>query len=123
MAKAHVNNMFINLISEKPANAGKALRFGRKFLGSQWQVILSINLEGVKLIDPTLEGENCPVTGVPLKKMLNAFIADGGKVLVGKECMGQVGIPDTALWDGMEVAAFPVPEEIKSRENLSIITW
>lgn len=123
MAKAHANNMFINLVSDTPANAGKALRFGRKFLAANWQVVLSLNIEGVRLIDPDAVGENCPVAGVPLKKMLRAFIAEGGHVLVGKECLGLAGIPESALQEGMWVATFSVLEEVMSRENLRIITW
>jgi predicted peroxiredoxin len=115
--------MFINLISAAAANQAKALRFGRKFLAAGWQVYLSINIDAVNMVAPGAELITCPVTGKPLTELLAAFHAEGGRVLVGKECMGVVGIKPEDLPAGFEVAGFPGTEEIMSIPDLKIITW
>ena len=42
-------SIFINLISDRPANVAKALRFGRKFLAAGWSVSLYANLDAVQV--------------------------------------------------------------------------
>nr|MEE4269137.1 hypothetical protein [Candidatus Krumholzibacteria bacterium] len=115
--------MFINLISAAAANQAKALRFGRKFLAAGWRVHLSINMDAVNLLAPGAELAMCPVSGKPLPTLLEAFHTEGGRVLVGKECMGLAGINPDDLPAGYEVAAFPVTEEIMAIPDLKIITW
>lgn len=113
----------INLISCNGTNAGKALRISRKFLKSEWRVILSMNIDAVKLLDPKVGGELCPVAGKPLLDLLKSFQVDGGRVLVGTECLALAGLGEDDLLPGMELAKFPVMEEILSREGTKTMTW
>ena len=117
------NTLLINLISNKEINAGKALRTGRKFLAADWQVVLSMNIDAVKLLDPVASSQLCPVAGKPLVQLLKTYQADGGRVLVGAECLSLAGLSAENLFPGMELASFPLLEEILARPNVRTMTW
>lgn len=123
MAKPQQNNLLINLISDRPANIAKALRFGRKFLAAGWQVTLSINIEAVVLVNPEAELGPCPVSGKPLTQLLSAFMAEGGEAKVGKECLGLTGMKEDDLATGLSIATFPDTEKLMATPGLKIITW
>ncbi len=114
--------ILINLISCEGANVGKALRIGRKFLAADWEVVLLINLDAVKLLAPTFS-RDCPVAGKPLKDLLQAFQTNGGRTLVGTECLALAKLAESDLLPGMEMAKFPLVEEILSRPNTRTMTW
>lgn len=120
---AESRTLFINLISVDFANAGKALRAGRKFLGAGWTVTLSINLEAVKLLDPVVGGEPCPVAGKPMSALLRAFQDEGGRVLVGAECLKLNGLSESDLFEGMEIAKFPLIEQALAVPGVVTLTW
>jgi len=113
----------INLISSNGFNVGKAIRIGRRFLTAEWKVVLSMNIEAVKLLDPEVGQQLCPVTDKPLIALVKAFQVDGGRVLVGKECLSLAGLGEDSLMPGMEIAKFPVMEEILSRPETKTMTW
>jgi len=115
--------LLINLISNEDANVGKALRVGHKFLAVQWQVVLSLNIEAVKLLDPTGAERRCAVAQKPYAKMLQSFLANGGRILVGAECLTLAGLNAEHLMPGMELAKFPLIEEILSRPEVRTMTW
>ncbi len=115
--------LLINLISSNGTNVGKALRIGRKFLAAEWKVVLSMNIEAVKLLDPVVGGQLCPVAGKPLSGLLKAFQVDGGRVLVGAECLTLAGMGEDNLLPGMELAKFPVMEEILGKLGTRTMTW
>lgn len=115
--------LMINLISSNGFNVGKSLRIGRKFLGAGWQVVLSMNIDAVKILDPAVGQELCPVAGKPMLALLKAFQADGGRVLVGTECLSLAGMGEDDLLPGMELAKFPVMEEILGRPGTQTMTW
>lgn len=123
MSNSHKNNMFINLISDHPTNVGKAIRFGRKFLEAGWEVTLSVNIDAIQVLNPEAELGPCPVAGKPLLELLQLFLAEGGRTLVGKECLKLAGLQENDLPEGLEIAAFPVVEELMSIPDLKIITW
>ncbi|MCB1184986.1 hypothetical protein KDM41_16280 [bacterium] len=120
---AHAPTILINLISDRPAHIAKALRFGRKFLADGTSVILSVNIDAVVLVDPERDAGRCPVTGKPLTDLLRAFAAEGGRVLVGRECLGLIGRGPEDLPAGCEIAAFPLMAEIFATPDLKTITW
>ncbi len=115
--------LLINLISCNSFNVGKALRIGRKFLAAEWQVVLSINIEAVKILDPKIGQEICPVAGKPMIGLIKTFQVEGGRVLVGAECLSLAGLDKDNLLPGMELAKFPVLEEILSRPETRTMTW
>ena len=115
--------LLINLISNEGTNAGKALRVGRKFLAVEWQVVLSLNIDAVKLLQPEFSGQICPVAGKTMIQLLKTFQAEGGRVLVGAECLGLNGMNEEHLLAGMEMAKFPLMEEILSRPEVRTMTW
>ncbi|PID80965.1 hypothetical protein CSB20_04830 [bacterium DOLZORAL124_64_63] len=117
------NSLFINLISAAPENTGKALRAGRKFLGAGWQVTLSINVEAVRILDPGIGNQLCPVAGKPVADLLRAFQAEGGQVLVGAECLKLAGLGPEHLFTDMRIAKFPLIEEALSVPGVVTLTW
>ena len=123
MSFSSEKDLLINLISSKPSNVGKALRMGRKFLGAGWDVTLFLNVDGVGLLDPVQGGELCPVAGKPLSALLEQFLAEGGKGLAGAECMKLAGMDTDGMPTGMDIAAFPLVEELIARPGIKIITW
>ncbi len=115
--------LLINLISNEGTNVGKALRVGRKFLAVEWQVVLSMNIDAVKLLDPEASGQICPVAGKTVVQLMKAFQADGGRILVGAECLALIGLDEDHMLPGMELAKFPLIEEILSRPDVRTMTW
>ncbi len=115
--------LFINLISDDFANAGKALRAGRKFLEAGWTVTLSVNITAVRLLDPAVGGRPCPVAGKPMNALLRAFQSEGGRVLVGAECLKLNGMGEEDLFPGMEIAKFPLIEECLAVPGVVTLTW
>ncbi len=115
--------LLINLISCNGFNVGKAIRIGRRFLAADWRVVLSMNIEAVKLLDPAVGKELCPVAGKPLMSLVKAFQVDGGRVLVGTECLSLAGMGEDQLLPGMELAKFPVMEEILGQPGTRTMTW
>ena len=117
------NNLLINLISREAANAGKALRMGRKFLAAGWEVTLFLNVDGIALVDPGLAEERCPVAGKPLSVLLDGFLAEGGKGLAGAECLKLAGVDKDRLPAGVGIAEFSLVEELLSRPGIRTMTW
>ena len=123
MSQMAPKTMLVNSISAEPANLGKALRMSRKFLGTGWDVTLFLNVDGVRLIDPSHHDRTCPVTEVPLIALLGKFLAEGGRALVGAECMKLAGLDAGLLPDGVAVADFPAIEELLGRPEIKTMTW
>jgi len=115
--------LMINLATDRSAPIAKALRLGRNFLADGWQVNLLLNVDGVRLVDPKADLYPCPVTGKPLSGMLSAFLADGGKGLVGAECMKLIGLSEDDLGEGLEVASFPKIEALMALPDLKILSY
>jgi predicted peroxiredoxin len=116
-------SIFINLISDRPANVAKALRFGRKFLAAGWSVSLYANLDAVQVFAAHPEPQMCPVSGEPLLKLLAAFTAEGGRGLAGAECMKLAGLGAEQLPAGVEAASFPVVEAAIGADGARSITF
>jgi predicted peroxiredoxin len=120
---SETNKLMINLTSSRSAAIAKALRFGRKFLAAGWQVHLVINVDAVQLINPDAGLEPCPVTGKPLTAILSGFISDGGKGLVGAECLKLSGLDGSDLAEGLEVATFPKIEALMLQPDIKILSY
>jgi predicted peroxiredoxin len=123
MSSVQPGTLLINLVSDRPANISKALRFGRKFLAAGWQVHLLINIDAVVLVQPDSDLAPCPLTGQPLSQQLQDFMGAGGDTLVGKECLKLAGIAEESLGEGLRIASFPLTEQILSIPNLQTMTW
>lgn len=123
MGNSKQNNMFINLISGRPANIAKALRFGRKFVAAGWRVTLSINMDAVVVAIADGDPGNCPVTGQPLGDQLQAFLDEGGLGLVGNECLKLAGVGPEGMVPGLGIAEFSLMQELMATPDLKIITW
>jgi len=54
---------------------------------------------------------------------LTAFLAEGGKGLVGAGCMKLIGLSEEGLEEGLEVASFPKIEALMSQPNIKILSY
>jgi predicted peroxiredoxin len=116
-------SLFINLASAEASYQGKALRMGRKMLGAGWPVTISLNVGAVSLVDPGQAAAEDPVAGKPLQAILAAFVADGGRVLVGAECMAAAGLPTDALPAGIGVADIPTVSALLADPGVRTLSW
>lgn len=116
-------SLYINLASGALPRQGKGLRMGRKFLDAGWPVTLSLNVDAVSLVDPARTDEIDPVSGRPLQKILAAFAADGGRVIVGAECMKAAGLSPGNLPAGMEVATLEKVAELLADPDVRTLSW
>lgn len=116
-------SLFINLASAEASLQGKALRMGRKMLGAGWPVTISLNVGAVSLVDPTQAAVADPVSGKPLQSILVALVSEGGRVLVGAECMTAVGLPTDTLPEGMAVADIPTITTLLADPGVRTLSW
>ena len=123
MPDVQSHHLVLNLISAKEANIAKALRFGRKFLAAGWPVTLSISLESVCLLDPQVKLGPCPVTAKPLINLLDAFISEGGAVLVGAECLKLAGLGAEHMRAGMVPAEISLWRSTLEKPGTMVFTY
>ena len=123
MGSGSDKNLLINLISSKAGNVGKAIRMGRKFVAAGWEVTLFLNVDGVAVLDPILSKEICPVADKPVADLLEAFLAEGGKGLVGAECLKLASLRTDRLPPGMGIAEFSLVEDLLGTPGIQTMTW
>ncbi|MBU2500451.1 hypothetical protein KJ682_03880 [bacterium] len=116
-------HLVLNLISDREPNIAKALRFGKRFLAGGWDVTLSINVDGVVLLDPGARLGPCPVTGKPLRAILDEFMEEGGRVLVGPECLKLAGLGPDCLAGSMVPADPALWQELLTRPGTVVFTY
>lgn len=116
-------SLYINLASASLRHQGKGLRMGRKFLGAGWPVTLSLNVDAVALVDPARADDLDPVSGRPLQKILAVFAAEGGRVLVGAECLKAAGLSPANLPDGMQVADLETVSALLADPGVRTLGW
>ncbi|MGD9546274.1 MAG: hypothetical protein AB7V45_01880 [Candidatus Krumholzibacteriia bacterium] len=116
-------HLVLNLISDREPNIAKALRFGNNFLAAGWEVTLSINVDAVALLDPGASLGPCPVTGKPLRTILETFMAEGGRVLVGLECLKLAGLGPECLSGSMVPADRALWQELLTRPGTVVFTY
>lgn len=123
MTEATARHLFINLISDRAPNVAKALRLGRKFLAAGWRVTLYLNLEAVVIANPVAELDPCPISGEPLNAQLAAFLDEGGRGVVGEECLKLAGLTLDDLTPGLTPATFALTAAALGEEGVRIITY
>ncbi len=116
-------SLYINLASGALAFQGKGLRMGRKFLAAGWPVTLSLNVDAVALVDPARAADLDPVSGQPLQKILATFVQEGGRVLVGAECMKAQGLDPQDLPEGMRTAAVETVAGLLADPGVRTLSW
>lgn len=97
------NSLFVNLSSDEINRAAMAISFAHKVLKKkQIPVTIWLNVEGVRLVDINIP-QNTYVNGKTVREMLQAFMKDGGKVIICPMCMKNVGglDPDMDLLKGV----------------------
>jgi predicted peroxiredoxin len=116
-------SLFINLASASLAHQGKALRMGRKMMSAGWPVTISLNTGAVSLVDPAHADDLDPVSGKPLPQILASFVAEGGSVLVGAECLQAAGLSMDGLPEGMALADIPTVSAMLGDPAVRTLSW
>lgn len=97
------NSLFINLSSDELNRAAMAVNLAYKVLKEkQIPVTIWLNVEGVRLADINIP-QSTYVNGKTVREMLQAFMKEGGKVIICPMCMKNVGglDPDMDLLEGV----------------------
>jgi len=94
----------VNLSSDDLNRAGMALGFSTKILTQKKiPVTVFLNVEGVRIADRNIP-EHKHANGKSLKEMLETFLFEGGRVIICKMCMKNVGgMEEKDLVSGVEV--------------------
>jgi predicted peroxiredoxin len=103
-------SLFINLTSDNVDRASQAINLGHLMLKEKKiPVVIWLNVEAVRLVDKRVMHNLFSDARTPLEK-LQAFMHDGGKVMICPMCMRNIG--------GMEAKDLPVGVTVSEMEPL-----
>ena len=106
--------VMVNLTKDKTPSAVMAIRFAMVSLDRGNKTVIWLNSEGVRLAD---------AKGKPSQagKMLQEFIAKGGKVYVCPHCAKMLGVKE--LIKGAEFGKPDIVFGVLSEERVRVISW
>ncbi|MFN3814077.1 MAG: DsrE family protein [Aquificaceae bacterium] len=106
--------LVVNLTKDKAPSAVMAMRFASISLGRGNPTVIWLNSEGVRLADAKAKPTEA-------KKMLEEFIAKGGKVYVCPHCAKMFGVKE--LIKGAEFGNPDIIFGLLSEDRVRIISW
>jgi len=84
-------SLFINLTSNELDRAAMAVHFAHRVLQKKkMPATVFLNVDGVRLVNKNIP-QSTHVSGQTIHEMLQAFMKDGGQVIVCPMCMNNVG--------------------------------
>ena len=113
--------LFVNLISDDLDRAAMAVGISNKVLSTgDIDVTIFLSAQGVRWVDKNIP-QNRYVNGKTMPEMLQGFIKSGGKVILCKMCMKNVGgIKQDEVIDGVE---FGGAIEALFADNTTVLTY
>lgn len=83
--------LFVSLTTDDLDRAAMAVGIGNKVLSTEKiPVTIFLSAQGVRLADKTIP-QNVHVSGKTIPEMFQAFIKNGGRIIICKMCMNNVG--------------------------------
>jgi predicted peroxiredoxin len=82
-----------------------ALKISRAVLKHKVPVVLFLDLEGVRLADRRQPQELRWGSGEPISTYFNAFLKDGGKIMVCPHCASAAGLDAASLRENARIAS------------------
>lgn len=119
--------LFINLTTDDTWAAAKAISFGHgKALENGYRVAIWMNVRAVYLADekrPSHIHGLMAEEGTSIQDMLQAFIADGGTVLMCQACSAAAGLTEEDYIDGVQMGTWPVIEAWLFDPEVQTLSW
>jgi sulfur relay (sulfurtransferase) complex TusBCD TusD component (DsrE family) len=117
-------SLFVNLTTDDLAKAAMAINFSHKVLNDRnIPVSIFLNVEGVRLADTTVP-QPTHVTGQTIAQKLEAFMADGGTVLVCPFCMQNVGgVAKDELMEGVLMGVPELTQGALFADNATVLSY
>ena len=116
-------NLFINLTSDSQRRAGMALSLARAALERGHDVTVYLNVEGVRLASTRFPHELTGYSEEDVQETLQAFIAEGGQVIVCPRCMQMLAVGEDELIDGVTIGAPDITFPAMFGENTQVISY
>jgi predicted peroxiredoxin len=103
LAMSDQRSVWVNLTSDDTKRAAMAVSLAHSVMKrKETPVTIFLNVDGVRLADRNIPQHLHP-NGKSVQEMLQAFMKDGGKVLICPMCMKNVaGMDEMDLIDGVE---------------------
>lgn len=112
-----------HLSSDDPIKAGKALRLAKKSLDYVGKSVIYVDCQGVKIVQRSTGGFTIPGTDMNSLDVIREFLADGGLIFAGKECMKIFDISVTDIIAGCEQADPATTFKYLLGEDTKLISW
>ena len=116
--------LFVSLTTDDIDRAAMAVGFATKVLqGTEKPVTIFLNVEGVRLVDKNIP-QNTHKSGMTVGQMLDAFMAEGGVVLVCPVCMKNVGgLAESEIADGVIIGTPEYTWSAMFAENVTVLSY
>jgi predicted peroxiredoxin len=119
--------LLVNLTTDDTWSAAKAIMFAHeRVLKNGYDAAIWMNVRAVYLADKKrpshvhgLMAEN----GTSIQDMLQAFMADGGTVIMCGACSKAAGLTKADYIDGVIMGGWPVMERWIFGENMQTLSW
>ena len=119
--------LFVTLTTDDTWSAAKAIMFAhQKSLKNGHDTAIWLNVRGVYLADkkrPSHIPGPMVKAGTSIQDMLQAFIADGGTVLMCSACSKAAGLTKDDYIDGVVMGSWPVVESWLFRDGMQTLAW
>jgi predicted peroxiredoxin len=117
--------LFINVTNDDPWKVAMAAFFGTNFALKQGHgsVVIFVNVQATSLFQKNKANVRAEQFGRTVHDMIRDFQAAGGKVLICPVCMKALGIADTDLIDGAEVATVKSVDDVLFRPDTRTLSW
>lgn len=119
--------LFINLTTDDTWAAAKAISFGHgRALENGYRVAIWLNVRGVYLADekrPSHIHGLMAEDGTSIQDMLQAFMADGGTVLMCSACSAAAGLTLEDYIDGVAMGDWPTVEAWLFDPEVQTLSW
>jgi predicted peroxiredoxin len=117
--------LFINLTDEDPWKVAMAAFFGTNFALKQGHkpVVIFVNVQATPMFHKNKANVRSEQFGRTVHEMYREFQAAGGKVLICPVCMKALGIADSDLMEGAEVASVKSVNDVLFRSDTKTLAW
>ncbi|MDQ7069914.1 MAG: DsrE family protein [Rhodobacterales bacterium] len=119
--------LFITLTTDDTWAAGKAIMFAhQKSLKNGHPTAIWLNVRGVYLADkkrPSHIHGLMAAKGASIQDMLQAFIADGGTVIMCSACSKAAGLTKADYIDGVVMGSWDLVESWLFRDDMRTLAW
>lgn len=120
--------LFVNLTTDDTWSAAKAISFAHQkaLKNGHSPVAIWLNVRGVYLADkkrPSHVHGLMRADDKSIQDMLQAFIADGGQVIMCAACSAAAGLTKEDYIDGVVMGTWPVVEGLLFDPDVTTLSW